>query len=80
MVTLRNVTMAFGENTLFSSVDCTIGSGEKVGLIGRNGSGKSTLLKLLMKSGGLEVLPIIRQLLVLKIQVFIETILLSMGL
>ncbi len=35
------------DKTLFSNVQCSIGYGDHIGLVGRNGSGKSTLLKIL---------------------------------
>jgi ATP-binding cassette subfamily F protein uup len=50
LLTCRNLGKAFGAQTLFSSVNLSIGEGDRIGLIGPNGSGKSTLLKIL---GGL---------------------------
>ena len=47
LLSCRSLTKSFGAQTLFSSVDLVIGSGDKIGLIGPNGSGKSTLLKIL---------------------------------
>ncbi len=38
---------SFGDKILMQGVKCTIGEGEKVGLIGRNGVGKSTLFGIL---------------------------------
>ncbi len=48
MVAVRNLAIAFSGHYLFQDVSFTIGSDEKIGLIGRNGTGKSTFLKILM--------------------------------
>ena len=40
---LQNVTLSFGDNTLFSGVSFDIKEKEKVGLIGCNGAGKTSL-------------------------------------
>ena len=47
LLSCRDLSKAFGAQTLFSSVDMVLAKGDKVGLIGPNGSGKSTLLKIL---------------------------------
>ncbi len=44
---LKNVSLAFGENRLFTNIEINITKGSKICLIGRNGSGKSTLLKII---------------------------------
>ena len=44
---LREVSLAFGDNQLFTKIDFSICNGDKICLIGRNGSGKSTLLKVI---------------------------------
>ncbi len=44
---LCGVTQRYGERTIFQDVQCTIGVGERVGLVGANGAGKSTLLRVL---------------------------------
>jgi len=46
LVTLRNVSLAFGSEPLLEEVSCSIEAGERVCLLGRNGAGKSTLLGL----------------------------------
>ncbi len=44
---LKNISLAFGTNQLFSDVELYINKGDKISLVGRNGSGKSTLLKII---------------------------------
>lgn len=44
---VQNLTLSFGENTLFSGVSFDIKEKEKVGLIGCNGAGKTSLFKLI---------------------------------
>lgn len=44
---VQNLTLSFGENTLFSNVSFDIKEKEKVGLIGCNGAGKTSLFKLI---------------------------------
>ncbi|MFW6180386.1 MAG: ABC-F family ATP-binding cassette domain-containing protein, partial [Spirochaetota bacterium] len=47
MITVDNLSVAFGEQVVLDNVRFTIGRRERVGLVGRNGSGKTTLLSLL---------------------------------
>lgn len=47
LITLDNVSHAFGNDVLLDHVKLQIASGERVCLIGRNGAGKSTLLKII---------------------------------
>jgi len=49
LVTLRNVTLAFGGPPLFDRVELAIEPKERICLVGRNGVGKSTLLKILAR-------------------------------
>ncbi len=44
---VQNLTLSFGENTLFSNVSFDIKEKEKVGLIGCNGAGKTSLFKII---------------------------------
>ena len=46
IITLDNVSLAFGHLPLFERADLRIEAGERIALIGRNGSGKSSLLRL----------------------------------
>ena len=43
---LDDVSLAFGERTLFSGVQLTVSAGSRIALSGANGSGKSTLMKI----------------------------------
>ena len=47
LLTLRNITLAFGGPPLLDGVDLLIEPGERLCLVGRNGAGKSTLMKLI---------------------------------
>lgn len=44
----RDISMGYGERTLFKDLNLNIYRGEKVALIGPNGAGKSTLFKIIM--------------------------------
>ena len=47
LLTLDNVSLAFGHLPLFENAQLQIEAGERIALIGRNGSGKSSLLKVI---------------------------------
>jgi ATP-binding cassette subfamily F protein uup len=47
LLTLRNVSLAFGGPPLFDGISFQLEGGDRLCLLGRNGSGKSTLLKLI---------------------------------
>lgn len=47
LLDIQNLTLSFGENTLFSNVSFDIKEKEKVGLIGCNGAGKTSLFKII---------------------------------
>lgn len=47
ILTVENITKAYGERKLFDNTSFYLQEGEKVGVIGINGTGKSTLLKMI---------------------------------
>ena len=47
LISLRDITLAFGGPPLFNGINLQIEQGDRLCLMGRNGSGKSTLLKLI---------------------------------
>lgn len=47
LLTVQNLTLSFGERTLFSDVSFDVKEGEKVGFVGANGVGKTTLFKVI---------------------------------
>ena len=48
VLVMEDVSMGFGDRTLFSDLSLTVTGGERIALIGDNGTGKSTLVKLIM--------------------------------
>src|SRR5436189_1002720 len=52
MISVNNVTLAFGKRILFDEVNLNFTKGNCYGVIGANGAGKSTFLKIL--SGEIE--------------------------
>lgn len=60
MIQARNISYSYGTKVIFDSVNFTIPTGYKVGLVGPNGAGKSTLFGLIINkdkpdSGTLEI-------------------------
>lgn len=47
MISVNNLSVAFGSYTLLDAISFHISDGEKIGLAGKNGAGKSTLMKIL---------------------------------
>jgi ATP-binding cassette subfamily F protein 3 len=47
MISVDNLSLYFGAQSVFNQVSFMINQNDKIGLVGKNGSGKSTLLKLL---------------------------------
>ncbi|WP_144558606.1 ABC-F family ATP-binding cassette domain-containing protein [Shouchella miscanthi] len=54
LVRVEGLSKTFGEKALFHSIDFTIETGDRIGLLGVNGTGKSTLLKVLAGVEGKE--------------------------
>ncbi len=48
MLTVHNLSKAFGLDPILKDITFSVNAGERVGLIGPNGSGKSTLLRIIM--------------------------------
>lgn len=49
MIRLNNISLAFGNRTIFDNVSLHIRKNDRIGLIGPNGTGKSTLFKLICR-------------------------------
>lgn len=47
LLSLQNVSLAFGGPALFENISLHVDRGDRIGLLGRNGCGKSTLLRLI---------------------------------
>lgn len=47
MISVSNVSVEFGGETLFNSISFHVGKKERIGLAGKNGAGKTTLLRIL---------------------------------
>ncbi len=48
MINLVDISLRYGEKVIYKKVSTTIGTRDRIGLVGSNGSGKSTLIKLLL--------------------------------
>ncbi len=58
LLTLKNLSIAYGVHELLDQANLVLDAGERVGLLGRNGEGKSTLLKIIagtVKADGGEI-------------------------
>lgn len=49
MLNIHNLSVSFQGEYLFEDITFRLGSGDRIGLIGKNGAGKSTMLKILSK-------------------------------
>lgn len=47
VLTVENLTKAYGTNTIYSNFSFIVNKGERIAITGRNGEGKSTLLRIL---------------------------------
>ena len=47
MISISDLTMQYGQKTLFENATLNFDSGKRYGLIGANGTGKTTLLRIL---------------------------------
>ena len=47
MISIENLTVAYGGFTLLDGISFHISENDKIGLVGKNGAGKSTILKLI---------------------------------
>lgn len=47
MISINNLTVAYGSFTLLDNINFHISESDKIGLVGRNGAGKSTIMKLI---------------------------------
>ena len=54
LITLKNVSLAFGDYPLLDNTDFSVQEGERIGLIGRNGTGKSSMLQVLARKSALD--------------------------
>ena len=62
MISVKNVTLAYGKRVLFDEVNLNFIKGNCYGVIGANGAGKSTFLKILSgeiepNKGNVEITP-----------------------
>ena len=48
MISIRDLSLAFGGRIIFDNINLEIASSDKIGLVGRNGAGKTTLLRLIL--------------------------------
>jgi ATP-binding cassette subfamily F protein uup len=48
LISAEDLTLKFGDRTLFEGLNFSIAKGDKIALLGRNGVGKSSLLKILL--------------------------------
>lgn len=49
VMVIHNLSMKYGERTLFSEVDLMVRAGDRIAIMGDNGTGKSTFIKILMQ-------------------------------
>src|SRR3972149_188112 len=47
MIGVQNISLIFGQQTIFDNITFSLLPNQKIGVVGRNGAGKSTLLKVI---------------------------------
>ena len=47
MLTISNLSKSYGEQAVFGDVDFTVGTRDRIAIIGPNGSGKTTLFDII---------------------------------
>ena len=57
LIEIRNMSIGYGQNTLYSGINLDIREGDCIMLCGANGSGKTTLMKALSKANGVVMIP-----------------------
>jgi ABC-type Mn2+/Zn2+ transport system ATPase subunit len=48
LIEFKNVTLGYGKKIIISNLNCSIHSGDLLGIVGPNGSGKTTILKAIL--------------------------------
>ena len=61
IVTLQDICVSFGSDSVFQDLSLRLHPGEKVGMVGPNGSGKTTLLHLVLGLLNPDIGHIVRQ-------------------
>ncbi len=54
MINIVDVSLRYGEKVIYNKISTTIGTRDRIGLVGSNGSGKSTLIKLLLSEAEID--------------------------
>lgn len=61
LISLQDITLAFGGPVLFDALNLQLEAGERIALLGRNGAGKTTLMRLIAGEFGPDVGQVIRR-------------------
>ena len=49
-IEIKDLTLGFGDRTLFQNASLNVYTGDKIGIVGANGCGKTTLLRAILSS------------------------------